>query len=148
MSDAPPVPRPEPVPPERLRVGDTERQQAAAALGEHYAAGRLDQGEFDTRVQAAYGARTLVDLRGLFTDLPAPAPFRPAADPAWRAGRAARDRRSHPALPLFPLLFVAAIVASAAFHAPIFPIVLLLWFVVGRLGWGGWSGQPRRPARN
>ena len=59
-----------------------------SALGEHFAAGRLDQDEYDTRVQAAYASRTRVDLQGLFGDLPEPAPFRPlpAAGLAGRAG--------------------------------------------------------------
>lgn len=137
MSDRLPASRPpDPVPAELLRVGDAERQEAVAALGEHFATGRLDQGEFDTRVQAAYGSRTRVDLRGLFTDLPEPAPFRPAASPGWQDGRAARDRgkpRSGP--PLFLLVFVLAAVSSAALHAPVLPIVLLVWFVAGRHAW-------------
>jgi len=138
MSDALPAPRPEPLPPDLLRVGDAERQQAVAALGEHFAAGRLDQDEYDTRVQAAYAGRTRVDLQGLFGDLPEPVPFRPAAaaPPGWDSGRLARDRRRRsPAFVLFPILLVAAIVASALLRAPVFLFVLLLWFGLGRRAW-------------
>jgi len=102
MTDAAPVPY-EPLPETRLRVGDAERYQAAAALGEHFAAGRLDQGEYDTRVQAAYAGRTRADLQALFTDLPEPAPFRPVPPPAahgWAAGRAARERATRPWAPV------------------------------------------------
>ena len=137
MSDALPAPRPEPLPPDLLRVGDAERQQAVAALGEHFAAGRLDQDEYDTRVQAAYAGRTRVDLQGLFGDLPEPVPFRPAAAAprGWDSGRAARDRRRWPAFALFPILLVLAIVASALLRAPVFLFVLLLWFGLGRRAW-------------
>ena len=86
MTDAAPVPY-EPLPEDRLRVGDTERYEAAAALGEHFATGRLDQTEYDARVQAAYAGRTRADLRVLFDDLPEPAPFRPPAPPGWAVGR-------------------------------------------------------------
>lgn len=140
MSD--PLPAlPDPVPADLLRVGDSERQQAVSALGEHYASGRLDQDEYDTRVQAAYAARTRVDLRGLFGDLPEPAPFRPLPAPGFRAGRVARERpsgRRGPALagvPFFPVLIVLAIVASVLLRFPIFPIVLFLWFGLGRRAW-------------
>ena len=129
-----PVPY-EPAPADLIRVGDAERQQAVTALGEHFAAGRLDQPEFDTRVQRAYAARTAVDLRGLFVDLPEPAPFRPAAPAGFGAGRAARDRRRpvpSPFLPVLIVLMVLAVVVSARFHVPVFPFVLLLWFGVGR----------------
>ena len=90
-----PVPYQPPLPASALRVGDAERYEAAAALGEHFATGRLDQQEFDARLQEAYAARTRAELQRLFTDLPDPAPFRPAAPPAapgWDAGRAARER--------------------------------------------------------
>lgn len=138
---------PVPYEPDRLRVGDAERQQAVTALGEHFASGRLDQLEFDERIQAAYAARTRVDLRGLFTDLPEPAPFRPEPAPGFRAGRTARDRpRFAPPMPLFPLVLVAAIVASAILRFPVFPIVLVLWFGLFRR-MGRWPGPPMRPAR-
>lgn len=141
MSDPLPV-RPDPIPAaDVLRVGDAERQQAVSALGEHFAAGRLDQDEYDTRVQAAYASRTRVDLQVLFGDLPEPAPFRPLTAspvPGWQAGRVARDRRPRPVLagvPVFPVLIVLAIVASALLRFPIFPIVLFLWFGLGRRVW-------------
>ncbi len=142
MSD--PLPAlPDPVPADLLRVGDSERHQAVAALGEHFAAGRLDQDEYDTRVQAAYASRTRVDLQGLFGYLPEPAPFRPLPAPGYQAGRVARERppgRRGPrpvlaGVPVFPVLIVLAIVASALLRLPIFPIVLFLWFGLGRRAW-------------
>jgi hypothetical protein len=137
MSD----PLPDRLPPDQLRVGDAERQQAVSALGEHFATGRLDQDEYDTRVQSAYASRTRVDLQGLFGDLPEPAPFRPLPAPGFQAGRVARERppvRRRPALagvPVFPVLIVLAIVASALARFPVFPIVLVLWFGLGRRVW-------------
>jgi hypothetical protein len=138
MSESLPV-LPDPLPADQLRVGDAERQQAVSALGEHFAAGRLDQDEYDTRVQAAYASRTRVDLQGLFGDLPEPAPFRPLPAPGWQDGRVARDRRRpRPVLagvPVFPVLIVLAVVASALLRFPVFPIVLFLWFGLGRRVW-------------
>ncbi|MDE3134124.1 MAG: DUF1707 domain-containing protein [Acidobacteriota bacterium] len=60
-----------------LRVSDQEREEAAAAIREHYAAGRLDSAEFEERVQAAYGARTQSELSALSADLPALPPKPP-----------------------------------------------------------------------
>lgn len=54
-----------------LRASDTDREQVAAELGDHLTAGRLDQAEFDTRLSAAYTARTYGELDALLTDLPA-----------------------------------------------------------------------------
>ncbi len=54
---------------QHLRVSDAEREAVADRLAEHFAAGRLDQAEFDDRVGRAMSARTRVDLRGLFADL-------------------------------------------------------------------------------
>jgi hypothetical protein len=54
-----------------LRVSDQERDQAARALREHFAAGRLTQEELNERVQAAYQARTQQQLEAQLRDLPA-----------------------------------------------------------------------------
>lgn len=81
-----------------ILIGHAERESAANALGEHFAAGRLDQHEFDERAGAAYAARTYADLDVLFTDLPKPHPARPAdvpphSDrPSWRWPPAAGKR--------------------------------------------------------
>jgi hypothetical protein len=158
MTDALPDPRPpeprspQPLPADLLRVGDAERQQAVTALGEHYAAGRLDQDEYDTRIQTAYAARTRVDLQGLFGDLPEPVPFRAAGhQPAgthqvgWQAGRDARDRpRRRTGAPVVPVIMAIAIFlgVSLLVHFPVVPLLfLLIWIGAGRRrGWGGGPG--------
>jgi hypothetical protein len=62
--------------PRSIRIGTTEREQAVKALGEHFAQGRLEPGEFEERMTAAYAARTASELDRLFDDLP-PAPGQP-----------------------------------------------------------------------
>ena len=54
---------------QHLRVSDAEREAVSGRLAEHFAAGRLDQAEFDARVRRAMSAKTRGDLRGLFADL-------------------------------------------------------------------------------
>jgi hypothetical protein len=70
-----------------VRASDAEREGAAARLREHAAAGRLDLGELEERLGAAYAARTRGELAALLADLPAlarpvraarPVPQRPA----------------------------------------------------------------------
>lgn len=61
-------PGPNPVPPQR--IGDAERDQAAERLRENLALGRLDQTEFDERLETALQARYAGDLTPLFVDLP------------------------------------------------------------------------------
>jgi hypothetical protein len=55
---------------QHMRVSDAERQAVADRLAEHYGDGRLDQAEFDDRVERAMNAKTRADLAGLFHDLP------------------------------------------------------------------------------
>jgi hypothetical protein len=76
---------------EMIRASDRDRERVVAALGDHFAAGRLDLGEFETRVGAAHAATTLGDLAALCTDLPGGAaggpdnaPSRPAPPPVRR----------------------------------------------------------------
>jgi hypothetical protein len=72
-----------------LRVSDQERDQATQQLREHFAAGRLSEDELDERIQAAYVARTDVQLRAVVADLPA----LPATPQQLKAELA--ERRSH-----------------------------------------------------
>lgn len=53
-----------------LRVSDREREEMVTRLQVAFAEGRLDDGEFDTRVRAALAARTRSRLDLVATDLP------------------------------------------------------------------------------
>lgn len=63
-----------------MRIGDQQRQEAISALNEHFAAGRLEIGEYEQRVGYASAAQTAQDLVALFHDLPHPR-FQPAPPP-------------------------------------------------------------------
>ena len=56
--------------PHMLRVGDAERDAAAADLGEHYVAGRLTLEELHHRLDAVLSARTYGQLTRIMADLP------------------------------------------------------------------------------
>ena len=64
-----------------MRVGDAEREAAAAELREHYASGRLTLDELNERVDKAFAAKTRGDLNALMTDLP-------SARPGWSSAGA------------------------------------------------------------
>jgi hypothetical protein len=53
-----------------LRIGDSERDAAAADLGDHYTAGRLTLDELHERLTAAFAAKTLGQLTQIMADLP------------------------------------------------------------------------------
>jgi len=53
-----------------LRIGDADRESAAAELREHYAHGRLTHDEFSQRLDAVFAAKTQRDLRSITSDLP------------------------------------------------------------------------------
>ncbi len=54
-----------------MRISDAERAEVADRLSKHYSDGRLDQAEFNERLDRAMNAKTQADLNGLFADLPA-----------------------------------------------------------------------------
>jgi len=99
-----------------VRIGDKERDEAAHALGEHFASGRLAREEYDDRLALIFGARTWSDITPIFGDLPAPKPGQPAPDPraftreAWVASR--RRGRRFPLFPALMILFGAAILTG------------------------------------
>jgi len=115
---------------QHLRVSDAERQSVTDRLSEHFAAGRLDQAEFDERVGQAMNAKTRGDLSGLFADLP---------DTGAPAVPAHIRRRRHPVL--LVALLVVALIATA--HVLWWIAVPMLWLgllfvvvlaVTGRIG--------------
>src|SRR5258707_5909015 len=53
-----------------LRASDAERADVADGLSKHYGDGRLDQAEFNERMERAMSAKTQGDFAGLFADLP------------------------------------------------------------------------------
>ncbi|MGH3319752.1 MAG: DUF1707 SHOCT-like domain-containing protein [Streptosporangiaceae bacterium] len=132
------------------RVGDAERDQAAGTLGEHFAAGRLDQAEFDERLAAAYAARTGADLDRLFTDLPSTAPASTSA-PARGPTYPPRWRTAAPLVPvvLVSLLLALAVIGIVRGDVPpfvLFPLLWLWWFRAGpRAGWHHAATRPRGP---
>jgi Domain of unknown function (DUF1707) len=67
--------------PHALRIGDAERDAAAADLGEHYAAGRLTLDELNERLDAVFSAKTFGQLAKIMTDLPGSGRL------LWRASR-------------------------------------------------------------
>jgi hypothetical protein len=56
--------------PHALRIGDAERDAAAADLGEHYAAGRLSLDELNERLDAVFSSKTFGQLTRVMADLP------------------------------------------------------------------------------
>jgi hypothetical protein len=71
------------VAPQMLRIGDAERDTAAADLGEHYVAGRLTLDELHQRLGAVFSAKTYGQLTRIMADLPR---LRPPARQAWVPG--------------------------------------------------------------
>jgi Domain of unknown function (DUF1707) len=116
-----------------LRIGDHERDAAAESLSGHFAAGRLDQTEFEERLAAAYAAKTGAELVPLFADLP-------GAQQALQVRERDQDRvrRTYQPLPFHPvfaLIALALVVSSVAAIAHGYPPVLLfVAFVIFRTG--------------
>jgi Domain of unknown function (DUF1707) len=120
---------------QHLRVSDAERQAVADRLSEHFAAGRLDQAEFDERVGRAMSAKTRADLSGLFADLPETgAPAVPAYS---------RRRHRHPVL-LVALFVVVAVLTAHVLWWTTVPLLWLGFFIVVVLFATGTVGRSRR----
>ena len=137
-----------PVPP---RIGDADRDRAVAALGDHYAAGRLTVEEFDDRSSRAWQARTAQDLAPLFADLPG---ARAVLDPA-RPGTVGSARRRpafgtghRPPLVFLPVVLLAvAVVVIVGLSWPL--IILFWWWALGSLfRFAHWRGSEQRRARS
>jgi len=113
-----------------IRIGNAEREQAAASIAEHFSAGRLDAEEFEERTRAVYAARTERDLAPLFADLP--------SGPGPKPEPAAEKRRQR--IPMRMLLGIVLLVLCVAWiaivHVPPFFVIAFFW-----LFWGGRRGH-------
>ena len=147
----PSVRRPGPADP-HMRVSDAERAEVADRLSRHYGDGRLDQAEFEERLDQAMKAKTRADFGGLFADLPEGGPaagpvFGPA--PAGGPGLAGPPRgacaapwhRRHRGLFLLLVVLAAVIMGPALAHLIVpWLVIALVAFVVIRI----FSHRPRR----
>jgi len=108
-----------------LRVSDAERTEVADLLSKHYGDGRLDQAEFNQRLDQAMNAKTYADLSGLFTDLP-----RTEAEATEAPGvTASRRHRRHPGA-LVLLILIVILLASAAPRVLMWSISPLVWIAL------------------
>jgi hypothetical protein len=111
------------VPYQQMRVSDAERSDVADALSKHYSDGRLDETEFNDRLQKAMSAKTRADLSGLLVDLPPIAPPPPPVRRGHALGRVA--------LLTFAVLLFAFAVSSPmwTWHFPWLLFAIVLFFV-------------------
>lgn len=149
------------VQPSNMRIGDTERESALTALGDHMSAGRLDIDEYGDRTARVSAAKTRGDLLALFGDLPAPHPKFGVANPAPVP---AAPVPATGALPLprgdgtpfprrlmaaaVPLAGIAAVVLFFTFGTWLFFLLPAAVMVLGGALWGDdWKHQ-RHTARD
>jgi hypothetical protein len=144
----PAAPPPASTPDAPLRAGDADRERVVEQLRRHAAAGRLDAGELEARLDRVYAATYIHEAHAALAELPPEPvadvrpPRHPAPDAAWR-----------------PAAFAAAIVAliivtSATGAWGLWWLMWPIWMVLGphrhrhhRRGGMGWlsAGPARRP---
>jgi len=109
-----------------LRVSDADRADVADRLSKHYGDGRLDQAEFNERMERAMSAKTQGDFAGLFADLP-DLPEPRAAPPAKVTRQPSRSPMSRVVLVIL-IVVAAALLGQALIHS-FFPWLLVLAIV-------------------
>lgn len=114
----------------QMRISDADRAEVADRLSKHYSDGRLDQAEFNERLDRAMNAKTQADLNGLFADLPAT----DEPDKAAKAAKAVRqpDQRPRNRRPVQRVLGLILITVVAIFAAR-----ALMWPFFGLFGFAG-----------
>lgn len=140
--------------PSQIRIGDTERESAVAALAEHMSAGRLDIDEYGDRTARVTAAKTRGDLTALFSDLPGPHPtfgaqLPPRAEPVVPRPQVMQVPLRHRlAAAAVPMACILAVVLFFAIHWWIVFLVPAAVAVFGGALWGDEWKQQKRMARD
>ena len=132
-----------------MRVSNAERTEVADLLAKHYGEGRLDEEEFNERLDRAMKAKTRADLHGLFADLPDM-----HGEPVAEQPRAVvPQRRRRPLIARVAFIVLLLFLVSAVWHAVTIPfwgfwgfgtgggifvpwlLIALIAFLVWRSGW-------------
>lgn len=111
-----------------MRISDAERAEVADMLSKHYGDGRLDQAEFNQRLDQAMRAKTYADLGGLFADLPR------TEEEVVEGPKFQSRRGGHGALGTLLLAVLIVIVAVSALsvvgHVLTFGLTPLVWLFI------------------
>jgi len=144
----------------QMRISDADRAEVTDRLSKHYSDGRLDQAEFNERLDRAMNAKTQADLNGLFADLPATDEPDKAAKPAKavrQPDQRPRNRRPVQRVIGLILITVVAIFAARALMWPFFglfgfaghvlfvPVPWILIAIVAFVCWRYATRHRRRP---
>jgi hypothetical protein len=115
-----------------IRASDAEREQAADALREHYAAGRLSAEEFDERLDGAYQAATVRELAQVRRDLPElpPSPEVRRAELQRRQGELSRHLLQRAGGAFTPFLICTVVWALSGASGGFWPAWLLIFPIV------------------
>jgi hypothetical protein len=109
----------------KRRVSAAERADVADQLSKHYGDGRLDQTEFNERMERAMNAKTHGDFAGLFDDLPdvtgQEAPAQPPAN--------IQPARSHS--PMYRIFMIILLVVAAIALAHVLTNWFFPWLLIG-----------------
>jgi len=116
-----------------MRVSDAERNEVADELSRNYGEGRLDETEFNHRLDQAMQAKTRSDLTGLLDDLPSPLATLPGGrsgpPPALRQptrpDHLPRGRRRFRPVELILFVIIAVIVGHIVTHIFFTPWLLI-----------------------
>jgi class 3 adenylate cyclase len=116
-----------------LRAADADRERVAAALRDHFGAGRLSEDDLSERIDATYAARTMSELAALTDDLPS------APQPGGHRRRGAYETGFRIHLTVYIVVNVMLIGIWAASGGGYF------WPIWPMLGWGIGVGSHGAP---
>jgi Domain of unknown function (DUF1707) len=108
-----------------LRISDAERAEVADLLSRHYGDGRLDQAEFNQRLDQAMKAKTYADLDGILVDLP-----RTDAEASEAPKATARRRHEHRHLRVLMLTVFIVIAAVTVAHTLVWSLSTWVWLLL------------------